>query len=88
MSIEVLARLRTATDAILAEVAKSDSRPSGTVNWADLSCAEAREVHSDCGDTFYQVVIVEASPEAYRLQMIVAARLGGEFGHVEVITEW
>lgn len=83
-----LAELRAATDAILDALKAERNKIGDAVNWADLKCNSARHVVCDDGDAFYQVIIDEAAPGATELQHRVAERLGADFGHVEVITEW
>ena len=60
-----------------------------SVNWDDLCCISAKKSIDDEGNIEYQVLISEAAPTAYKLQLFVAESLmTAGFPDVEVVTEW
>jgi hypothetical protein len=62
----------------------------GAINWGDLHCCDAvhcRSVHDD--DEWYEVLIEEVSPDAYKLGIEISARLAQQgFKDVRVRCEW
>lgn len=82
-----LKALREATDEAIEKV-----RPlaiEDAVNWADLSCCEARRCIDDQGRVTHEVLIEEASPGASELRGAVRRELrAAGFPGVDVVTEW
>ena len=66
-----------------------ESPCGGPVNWADLACRQAGWVTTDSGDSYAEVLIEEASPDAVAFQekIMEELRKAGWF-HVGVVTEW
>jgi len=83
-----LALLQADTNNILNGLDKKQIE--GAINWADLSCTEARLVITGDGKAHWQVIIEEASPEANNLKAEVSDQLSNLHWtpYVEVLTEW
>jgi len=84
---EMLVKLRKATDNAIGVVETGERR--GLVNWADLSCRQAAWVSTDQGDSYAEVKIEEASPDASEFQEAIRAELERSgWPSIEVVTEW
>ena len=82
-----LKELKAATDAAIGAIKISPC--NGPVNWADLRCVEARWVVTDEGESYYEVLIEEAGPDAIALQRLVQTDLYlAGWKDVRVVTEW
>jgi hypothetical protein len=87
VDVDTLRALRRLTDRILRDIAAEGG--SGPVNWAHLGCVRASAVTDDSGESYYQVLIEEAAPEASELRAAVYAGLAeAGWTKVEVLTEW
>lgn len=63
----------------------------GAVNWHDLKCNEVKFVINDDGDSYYEFVIDEVSPDNHRFQKYISDYLSEVAGINEdfyIITEW
>jgi hypothetical protein len=89
MTQEKLRELKLATDDAIRFVKSGEGNHPVAVNWANLRCVQAAWVVTDAGDSYAQVTIEEASPEAYRFQNEVAFELTKHgWPDVHVVTEW
>jgi hypothetical protein len=87
VTTEELVKLREATNRAIDEVQKQ--RTKGAVNWADLHCLQAAWVVTDEEESYAEVTIEEAAPEADEFQtavMLELDKLG--YPNVHVVTEW
>jgi hypothetical protein len=86
MSAENLDRLKEETNYILMAATE---HIDDAFNPSDLKCIDAQWVVSVDGDSYYRVVISEASPDASKLRRHVFEQLAERgFHEVEVTTEW
>lgn len=61
----------------------------GPVNWADLGCTDARLTIDDVGNSYWSVLVSEASPGAAELsRVLTTALVDAGYPHVSVETEW
>lgn len=91
MNQSQLKQLRIATDNAIAIVAERKPRVAGAINWADLSCHQAALIiTTDKGQTYVEVTIEEASPEAAgEFREAVAKELAkAGWLNISVLTEW
>jgi len=87
VTADLLVKLRQATDDAIGVVEAGERR--GPVNWADLSCRQAAWVTTDEGESYAEVKIEEASPDATEFQEAIRAELARSgWPNVEVVTEW
>jgi hypothetical protein len=87
MTIDELKKLRAATDDVIGTISRDP--PNWPVNWADLSCRQTSWIVTDDGAEYAEVLIEEASPEAFEFRETVRCELArrGYLG-VQVVTEW
>ena len=84
-----LAMLRIATNDAIALIQGYDVALFGAINWADLSCRQASLVVTDAGESYTEVLIEEAAPDATKFQQAVASELAlAGWPDVRVVTEW
>lgn len=88
MTREQLVALRRATDDAIGAIEIEWLR-RGAINWADLSCRQAAWVTTDEGESYAEVLIEEADPEASEFRAAVRAELVKTgWPDVRVVTEW
>lgn len=88
-----LKKLKEDTNRAL-EIVSEGEEHYEAVNYGDLRCSETRYIINDEGETYYEVIIDEASPVAYEFRRAVCDVLFDVLGYditkdtIEVITEW
>jgi len=84
-----LSNLQEDTNDVLDSLDKTAIK--GAINWADLRCVSATQVHGNRGRTWFRVEIEEAAPGEEALIAAVVAGLaakGWYMDDIEITTEW
>ena len=87
MTTEQLKQLRVDTNKAIDVLIESPC--GGPVNWYDLACRQAAWVTTDSGDSYAEVLIEEASPNAVEFPGRIREELRkAGWPDVRVVTEW
>lgn len=76
---EKLIRLRLKVEEILKDASKRKDEFTGSINWGDLHCVEALYCIDEYGVETYRVLIEEAAPDNYNLNVFVVEQLSERF---------
>lgn len=86
---EILKSLREDADAACLSAIANKEDIEGAINWADLSCVEARYCENDSGEKYYAVLIEECSPNQNDLYSFISTKLQqAGWDGVEILFEW
>lgn len=74
-----LIRLRKEVEKILKDAHKRKDEFVGSINWGDLHCVEALYCIDEDGVKTYRILIEEAAPDNYDLNVFVVEQLSERF---------